>query len=77
MAAEIDVLKQVEDRIQASLKRIQQLQQENEILVQRLAESEQRYNETSAELKQQHEDRGEIRDRIEQILARFNGLDLG
>ena len=77
MAAEIDVLQQVEERIQASLTRIQQLQKENEMLAQRLAESEQRFNEASTELKQQHEARGEIRNRIEQILARFNGLDLG
>jgi FtsZ-binding cell division protein ZapB len=77
VAAEIEVLKQVEERIQSSLNRIQQLQRENEMLVQRLAESEQRFNEASAELKQQHEARGEIRNRIEQILARFNGLDLG
>ena len=77
MAAEIDVLKQLEERVQASLNRIDQLEKENEMLAQRLAESETRFNETSAELKQQHEARGEIRTKIEQILARFNGLELG
>ncbi len=77
MAAEIDVLKQVEDRIQASLNRIQQLQRENEMLAQRLAESEERFNQASAELREQHEQRSEIRQRIEQILTHFNGLDLG
>ena len=43
MAAEIDVLKQLEDRIQASVTRIQHLQRENEMLAKRLAESEQRF----------------------------------
>ena len=77
MAAEIDVLKQLEDRIQASVNRIQQLQRENEMLAKRLAESEQRFNETSVLLKDQESARGEIRNRIEKILARFDGLDLG
>ncbi len=77
MAAEMDVLKQLEDRIQGSINRIQQLQRENELLAQRLAESEQRFNEASAQLKTHEHDRGEIRSRIEKILARFDGLDLG
>ena len=77
MAAEIEVLKQLEERVQASLNRIDQLEKENEILAQRLAESETRFSDASAELKQQHEARGEIRTKIEQILARFNGLELG
>lgn len=77
MAAEMDVLKQLEDRIQASVNRIQQLQRENEMLAKRLAESEQRFNETSVRLKDQESARGEIRNRIEKILARFDGLDLG
>ena len=77
MAAEIDVLKQLEDRIQGSINRIQQLQRENEMLAKRLAESEQRFNEASVKLKDQESARGEIRTRIEKILARFDGLDLG
>ena len=77
MAAEIDVLKQLEERIQASINRIQQLQRENALLAQRLAESEQRCNEANEQLKGHEQDRGEIRNRIEQILARFDGLELG
>ena len=77
MAAEIDVLKQLEERIQGSINRIQQLQRENELLAKRLAESEQRFNEASDQLKNHEQDRGEIRSRIEKILARFDGLDLG
>ena len=77
----LEVLKQLDDRIQASVNRIQQLQRENELLVRQLAESEQRFNEANARSsseRQQHEvERNEIKARIEKILARFDGLDLG
>jgi FtsZ-binding cell division protein ZapB len=77
----IEVLKQLDERIQASVNRIQQLQRENEALAKRLAESEQRFNEVQARVnseREQHEnERGEIKSRIEKILARFDGLDLG
>jgi FtsZ-binding cell division protein ZapB len=74
---EIEVLKELDDRIQASVNRIQQLQRENEQLAQRLAESEQRFNEAAAQLRDHERARGEIKNRIEQILTRFDGLDLG
>lgn len=77
----LEALKQLDDRIQASVNRIQQLQHENELLAKRLAESEQRFNEANARSnseRQQHEaERNEIKARIEKILARFDGLDLG
>lgn len=77
----LDALKQLDERIQASVNRIQQLQRENEVLAKRLAESEQRFNEANARSnteRQQHEaERNEIKARIEKILARFDGLDLG
>jgi FtsZ-binding cell division protein ZapB len=74
---ETDVLRQLDERIQASLNRIQQLQRENEQLAQRLAESEQRFSEASALLREHEEARSQIKLRIESILARFDGLDLG
>ncbi|MBV8358947.1 MAG: cell division protein ZapB [Deltaproteobacteria bacterium] len=74
---EIDVLRQLDERIQASLNRIQQLQRENEQLAQHLAESEQRFNEASTRLREHEEARNQIKLRIESILARFDGLDLG
>jgi DNA repair exonuclease SbcCD ATPase subunit len=73
---ETDVLKQLDERIQASLNRILQLQRENEQLAQRLAESELRFNEANARLREHEEARNQIRERIESILARFDGLDL-
>ena len=80
-AMTFEALKQLDDRIQASVNRIQQLQQENEQLAKRLADSEQRFNEAQArvdsELQQHENERIEIKTRIEKILARFDGLDLG
>jgi septal ring factor EnvC (AmiA/AmiB activator) len=72
-----DVLQELDTRIQASVNRIQQLQRENEQLAKRLVESEQRFNETVAQLRAQESERNEIKMRIEQILTRFDGLDLG
>jgi len=72
-----DVLGQLDERIQASLNRIQRLQRENEQLAQRLAESEQRFNEVNGRLREHEEARNQVKLRIESILARFDGLDLG
>ncbi|HEY6299266.1 MAG TPA: cell division protein ZapB [Candidatus Binatus sp.] len=80
----IDVLKQLDERIQASVARIHQLRKENEQLAQKLAEMEKRYADASGMVKQlsaerqQHEnERNDVRTRIEKILTRFDGIDLG
>jgi len=73
----MDVLKELDERIQASVNRIQQLQRENEQLAQRLAESEQRFIEATDQLREHETARNEVKSRIEQILTRFDGLDLG
>lgn len=80
----VDALKELDERIQASIARIQQLREENEKLAQQLADSERRFGEVSEQLKQLDSDRrqrenerSEIKDRIGKILARFDGLDLG
>ena len=79
-----DVLKQLDERIQASVARIHQLRKENEQLAQKLAEMEKRYADASGMVKQlsaerqQHEnERNDVRVRIEKILTRFDGIDLG
>jgi FtsZ-binding cell division protein ZapB len=79
-----DVLKQLDDRIQASVARIQQLRKENEQLSQKLTEMERRYADAVGQVKQlsaerqQHEnERNDVRMRIEKILTRFDGIDLG
>jgi len=80
----IDVLKQLDERIQASVTRINQLRSENERLAKQLADSERRSAEAIAQVKQldserqkNESERNEIRSRIEKILTRFDGLDLG
>ena len=73
----MEVLKELDERIQASVTRIQQLQRENEQLAQRLAESEKRYIEASDAVAEHEAARSEVKSRIEKILARFDGLDLG
>jgi FtsZ-binding cell division protein ZapB len=79
-----DVLKQLDERIQASVARIQQLRKENEHLAQKLAEAEKRCADAAGQVKQlnaerqQHEnERNDVRSRIEKILTRFDGIDLG
>jgi FtsZ-binding cell division protein ZapB len=79
-----DVLKQLDERIQASVARIQQLRKENEQLTQKLTEMERRYADAVGQVKQlsaerqQHEnERNDVRMRIEKILTRFDGIDLG
>ncbi len=73
----IDVLKQLDERIQASVNRIQQLQRENEQLAKQLAESEHRFQEAAGQLREHETARSEIKERIEKILTRFDGIDLG
>jgi DNA repair exonuclease SbcCD ATPase subunit len=73
----MEVLRELDERIQASVRRIHQLQNENEQLAQRLAESEKRYLEATDQLREHENARNEVKSRIEQILTRFDGLDLG
>jgi septal ring factor EnvC (AmiA/AmiB activator) len=73
----MEVLRELDERIQASVRRIHQLQNENEQLAQRLAESEKRYVEATDQLRDHENARNEVKSRIEQILTRFDGLDLG
>lgn len=73
-----DVLKQLDERIQASVARIQQLRKENDQLAQKLAETEKKYADAAGMVKQlnaerqQHEnERNDVRTRIEKILNPF------
>jgi chromosome segregation ATPase len=79
-----DVLKELDERIQASVAKMGQLRSENQQLSQRLAEAEKRYADAAAQVKQlsaeraqQENERNEVRTRIEKILSRFDGIDLG
>ena len=78
-----DVIKQLDDKIQAFVNRMKELRRENDQIVQRLGESEKRLKEVAAQVKQfeserqQHEaERAEVKTRIEKIMARFDGIEL-
>ena len=77
----LEALKQLDDRIESSVVRIQQLQRENQELAKQLAETERRFGELAEKLKsaqQQHEgERSQVKERLEKILARFDTVDLG
>ncbi len=78
-----EILKQLDERIKAVIERTEQLRQENARLNEQLEQGRRRLEEVSAQLRQtqeqcqQHEaERVEVKDRIEKLLARFDGLDL-
>jgi len=78
----LDSLKELDERIQLFLEKVEKLRRENQALSERLAESDRRLAEMSSQLKQldgdrrQHEsERVEIKSRIEKLLERLNGLD--
>ena len=57
----MEVLRELDERIQASVRRIQQLQSENEQLAKRLAESEQRCLEATDQLREHENARSEVK----------------
>jgi len=78
-----EILKQLDERVKAVIERSEQFRQENARLAEQLEEGRRRFEEISAQLKQveqqcqQHEnERLEIKNRIEKLLSRFDGLDL-
>ncbi len=84
MVTAIDLLKHLDDRIGAILNRLQQLERENKELTEKAADSERRCGELATQLeqfaserRQGEAERAEIRSRVEQMLARLDGLDLG
>ena len=79
----LEILKQLEERIKAVIERGEQLRQENARLNAQLEEGRRRLEEVNGQLRQaqercnQHEnERVEVKNRIEKLLERFDGLDL-
>jgi chromosome segregation ATPase len=73
---ELDLLNKLDDRVEALLKRLQHLQSEREQLMKRLAQCELGFGETSARLREYEELRSRVRMVIQNILLRFDSLNL-
>ncbi len=73
---ELNLLNELDDRVEALLKRLQHLQTEKEQLMKRLAERELAFGEASARLREYDELRSSFKMAIQSILIRFDGLNL-
>jgi hypothetical protein len=73
---EFNLLDELDDRVEAMLKHLQRLEQEKEQLMARLAERELHFGEASARLREYDELRARFKMVIENILARFEALNL-
>jgi len=71
----LESLKQLEAKINVFLARHQRVCSEKEDLSARLQERELAYSALLEQLRQYERERNEIRDRLERILNRFDGLD--
>ena len=73
---EINLLNELDDRVEALLKRLQHLQRGKEQLMRRLAECELAFGDASAQLREYDELRSHFKMAIQSILVRFDGLNL-
>ncbi len=78
----LDTLKELDERIELFLQKVEKLRRENQALSEKLADSDRRLEEMSAQIKQmdgdrrqQESERVEIKNRISRLLERLNGLD--
>ncbi|HJY80863.1 MAG TPA: cell division protein ZapB [Candidatus Binatia bacterium] len=71
----LESLKLLEAKISGFLARHEQVCLEKDDLSGRLREREREYSALLAQLRQYERERDEIRDRLEKILSRFEGLD--
>ena len=73
----LDLLNQLDDKVQVLLRRLQQLRDEKEQLMKRLANRELHFGETSGRLREYEELRDRIKARIEGMLAGLDRFNLG
>ena len=72
----LENLKLLEEKINGFLARHEQVRGEKEALVVRLSERERAYTVLLERLQRYEQERNEMRDRLEKILNRFEGLDI-
>ena len=73
---ELNLLNELDGRVEALLKQLRHLESKKEKLMRRLAESELGFGEASARLREYDQLRSRFKMLIESILVRFDGLDL-
>ena len=73
---ELNLLDELDDRVEALLKQLQHLEREKEQLMKRLAQYELGVGEASAQIREYDELRSRVKMVIESILARFDGLNI-
>ncbi len=73
----LESLKILEAKIDQFLDQHEQVREQQETLLQRLADREKQLAEVTGQLKQYEQERAEIRARLERILSRLESLDLG
>jgi hypothetical protein len=72
----LENLKLLEEKINGFLARHEQVRSEKEALVVRLSERERAYSILLERLQRYEQERNEMRDRLEKVLNRFEGLDI-
>jgi septal ring factor EnvC (AmiA/AmiB activator) len=72
----LESLKLLEGKIGQFVDKHERVQQQHELLAQRLRDKEKQLAEAASQLKQYEQERGEIRARLERILSRLEGLNL-
>ena len=70
-------LKLLETKIEQFLAHHQKVCQERDALGERLQEKEQQFAQMTSKFKQYEQERSELKTRLERILSRLDGLDLG
>jgi hypothetical protein len=72
----LENFKLLEEKINGFLARHEQVRSEKELLLARLSERERAYTVLLERLRRYEQERNEMRDRLEKILNRFEGLDI-
>lgn len=74
---DIETLSLLERKVEAMLAQYNSVCEERERLSQQLVRAEERVQELEDRLSRAEKERGEVKVRVEKILERLNGLDLG
>jgi len=73
----LENLKLLETKLDRFLSEHEKIRQERDQLSERLRQREQEFVEMAAQLKGYEQERNELKARLERILSRLDGLDLG